>query len=148
VATGFEPADILLGMLAAIRQLEAGEARVENVYERAVRAQGNPAAQELLTEVFHPVDREWRGIGVLPQSGLRLTPGYANFDAEHRFGRITRRPTEDSRCIAGLVLQGRSTPDQCPAFGKACTPERPLGVPMVSTEGACAAYYLYRDQRK
>jgi hydrogenase expression/formation protein HypD len=148
VATGFEPADILLGMLAAIRQLEAGEARVENVYERAVRAQGNPEAQELLTEVFHPVDREWRGIGVLPQSGLRLTPGYANFDAEHRFGRITRRPTEDSRCIAGLVLQGRSTPDQCPAFGKACTPERPLGVPMVSTEGACAAYYLYRDQRK
>lgn len=148
VATGFEPTDILRGVLAVIRQLEAGEARVENVYERAVTANGNTTAQSLMSEVFQPVDREWRGMGILPGSGLGLRPAYAAFDAERRFGRACHTGTADQRCIAGLVLQGRAQPDQCPAFGKECTPSHPLGVTMVSSEGACAAYYLYQDARE
>lgn len=148
VATGFEPADILQGMLAAIRQLEAGEARVENAYERAVTRAGNTAAQALVAEVFRVVTREWRGLGDLPESGLGLAPAYAAFDAEQRFGAIGSSGAPDPRCIAAQVLQGLVTPDRCPAFGRECTPERPLGVPMVSSEGACAAYYLYRNRRE
>ena len=148
VATGFEPADILCGVLATIRQLEAGEARVENVYERAVTTDGNKAAQDLMAEVFQPIDREWRGMGVLPASGLGLRPAYGRFDAERRFGWASSPGATDRRCIAGLVLQGRAQPDQCPAFGRECTPEHPLGVTMVSSEGACAAYYLYQDWKE
>lgn len=145
VVTGFEPTDILRGVLAVIRQLEAGEAKVENVYERAVTAGGNTTAQDLMAEVFQPVDREWRGMGVLPGSGLGLRPAYAGFDAERRFGCAIGTGTADERCISGQVLQGRARPDQCPAFGRECTPSHPLGVTMVSSEGACAAYYLYRE---
>ncbi|MCB9929698.1 MAG: hydrogenase formation protein HypD [Alphaproteobacteria bacterium] len=146
VATGFEPVDILSGVLSAVRQLEAGEARVENVYARAVAPAGNPAARALVQAVFRPVDRDWRGLGTIPASGLDLRPELRRFDACARFGALAKAPAGDPRCIAGRVLQGQARPDQCPAFGGACTPDRPLGVPMVSAEGACAAYYLYRHQ--
>ncbi|HKK29786.1 MAG TPA: hydrogenase formation protein HypD [Alphaproteobacteria bacterium] len=148
VATGFEPVDILRSVMAAVRQLEAGEARVENVYERAVAPEGNVAARSAVEAVFEPVDREWRGIGRIPASGLALRSEYRAFDAEARFGEVKGECAAENHCIAGLVLQGRATPDQCPAFGAECTPEHPLGVTMVSSEGACAAYYLYRALRE
>lgn len=144
IATGFEPADILAGILAAVRQLESGQACVENVYSRAVAAGGNASAQELVAQMFVAVDREWRGLGRIPSSGLALRPEFKAFDAEHRFGPSSAYQDAGSQCIAGLVLQGKAKPDQCPAFGRECTPEHPLGVTMVSSEGACAAYHLYR----
>ncbi len=144
VATGFEPVDILAGVLAAVRQLEAGEARVENVYERAVAAAGNMSARQLIEQVFTQVDRDWRGLGRIPASGLALRPEFKAFDAEHRFGPVDGHEPAGSQCIAGLVLQGKARPDDCPAFGRECTPQHPLGVTMVSSEGACAAYHLYR----
>jgi hydrogenase expression/formation protein HypD len=144
VVTGFEPLDILQGIHLCVRQLEAGRAEVENQYARLVRREGNLPAQNLIREVFEVVDRKWRGIGMIPASGWGLRASYAEFDAERRFGLAERGVEESSECIAGLIMQGVKKPDQCPAFGTRCTPERPLGAPMVSSEGACAAYYRYR----
>ena len=148
VVTGFEPLDILQGVLLCIQQLERGEATVENQYARAVRAEGNAAAQQVLREVFEPTARKWRGIGEIPGSGLRLRDGFAPYDADHRFGVTEIVADEPSECIAGEVLQGHKRPHECPAFGTRCTPERPLGAPMVSSEGACAAYYRYRRRER
>lgn len=144
VVTGFEPLDILQGILLTVRQLEEGRAEVENGYARAVTLAGNRPAQAIINQVFESCDRKWRGIGVIPQSGWRLRPEFVAFDAERRFDVAAIQPEESSICIAGLVLQGLKKPDECPAFGTLCTPERPLGATMVSGEGACAAYYRYR----
>ncbi len=143
VVTGFESVDILEGIYMAIRQLEEGRAEVENQYVRSVRRAGNEPAQELVSKVFVPVDRKWRGIGEIPQSGLGLRKDFAAFDAEKRFQLESIRTSEPEACMAGDVLRGRIKPFECPAFGDECTPERPLGAPMVSSEGACAAYYNY-----
>jgi hydrogenase expression/formation protein HypD len=143
VVTGFEPLDLLEGIRRAVRQLEAGEGRVENAYERAVTFEGNAAAQALLAEVFETADRGWRGIGTIPASGWRLREGYRGFDAEARFGVSGVRTAESTRCRAGEVLQGTLKPYDCEAFGRECTPRAPLGATMVSSEGACAAYYNY-----
>jgi len=144
VVTGFEPLDILQGILLTVRQLEEGRAEVENGYARAVTLAGNRPAQAVINQVFESCDRKWRGIGVIPQSGWGLRPEFAAFDAERRFDVAAIQPEESPICIAGLVLQGLKKPDECPAFGTLCTPERPLGATMVSGEGACAAYYRYR----
>jgi hydrogenase expression/formation protein HypD len=144
VVTGFEPLDILQGILMAVRQLEAGRAEVENQYARAVRREGNRAAQELIRKVFRVVPRKWRGVGEIPASGFGLQDEFASYDAEVRFGVADYRKDEDSECISGQVLRGVRKPPECPAFGTRCTPERPLGATMVSSEGACAAYYQYR----
>jgi hydrogenase expression/formation protein HypD len=144
VVTGFEPVDILRGILLCVRQLEAGRVKVENAYERAVRPHGNPAARALLREVFEIEDREWRGLGRIPASGLALRREWAEFDALRRFDVPALPGRESPECIAGLVLQGARKPHECPAFGTRCTPESPLGAPMVSSEGACAAYHRYR----
>lgn len=144
VVTGFEPLDILQGILMVVQQLEAGRAEVENQYARAVRREGNRPAQELLRKVFQIVPRKWRGVGEIPQSGLGLADAYATFDADKRFGLTDRHVEEPAECMAGLVLQGLMKPHECPAFGGKCTPEHPLGATMVSSEGACAAYYRYR----
>jgi hydrogenase expression/formation protein HypD len=144
VVTGFEPLDILQGVFLCVKQLEEGRAEVENQYTRSVRREGNRPAQQLVAEVFQVVPRKWRGIGAIPQSGLGLRDAYADFDAERRFGLASRAVEEPSECISGLVLQGVKKPSECAAFGTRCTPERPLGATMVSSEGACAAYYRYR----
>ncbi len=144
VVTGFEPVDILQGVTMCVRQLEQGRAEVENQYARSVRRQGNVPAQELIRNVFRVVPRKWRGVGEIPRSGLGLRADYADFDAELRFGVAHHTAEEPSICISGLILQGLNKPHECPAFGTECTPERPLGATMVSTEGACAAYYRYR----
>ena len=144
VATGFEPLDILQGVAMCVRQLERGEARLENQYSRAVRRGGNAPAQALMREVFTVIPRRWRGIGEIPASGLGLAAAYSGLDAERRFGAARPRPEASSECIAGLVLQGARKPTDCPAFGVRCTPEHPLGVTMVSSEGTCAAYFRYR----
>jgi hydrogenase expression/formation protein HypD len=143
VVTGFEPVDILQGVYMTVRQLEEKRTEVENQYTRSVRKEGNIPAQELIKNVFETSDRAWRGIGVIPMSGYRLRPEYAGFDAERLFdvGSVTAR--ESPLCIAGQILQGLKKPHHCSAFGTQCTPERPLGAPMVSSEGACAAYYHY-----
>lgn len=146
VVTGFEPVDILQGIYMTVRQLEEGRAEVENQYARAVRREGNVPAQQIIREVFEVVPRKWRGIGSIPHSGLGLRAAYADFDAEKRFGLGELTVEEPSACISGLVLQGVKKPNQCPAFGTLCTPEHPLGATMVSSEGACAAYYRYRRQ--
>ena len=143
VVTGFEPLDLVRGVLLAVRQLEAGRAQVENAYPRAVRREGNRSAQQMIERVFESCDRAWRGIGVIPASGWRLRPEFGAFDAEKRFQVGAIRSQEAPQCVAGAVLQGRTKPDQCPAFGSQCTPEHPLGATMVSAEGACAAYYRY-----
>jgi len=143
VVTGFEPVDILEGIYMAVRQLEEGRAEVENQYARSVRRGGNEPAQELVGRVFQLVDRAWRGIGEIPASGLGLRGEFAKFDAEKKFDLGAIRTSEPEECMAGDVLRGRIKPFECPAFGAACTPERPLGAPMVSSEGACAAYYNY-----
>jgi hydrogenase expression/formation protein HypD len=144
VVTGFEPLDILQGVYLCVRQLEEGRAEVENQYSRSVRREGNRPAQELLTRVFTVVPRKWRGIGEIPASGLGLAPPYAAFDAARRFRVDDRHAEENPDCISGLVLQGIKKPQECPAFGTKCTPLHPLGATMVSSEGACAAYYKYR----
>ena len=144
VVTGFEPVDILQGMLMCVTQLEEKRAEVENQYARSVRREGNCPAQELIRKVFQVVARKWRGIGEIPASGLGLSPEYAEFDAETRFHVEEIRSEEAKECIAGLVLQGLKKPPECTVFGTRCTPEHPLGAPMVSSEGACAAYYRYR----
>jgi hydrogenase expression/formation protein HypD len=144
VVTGFEPIDILQGVLLCVQQLESGRAVVENQYARAVRRDGNQAAQAALREVFQVVPRHWRGLGEIPRSGLGLAEPYARYDAERRFGISVAPPDHDTTCISGLVLQGAKRPLECPAFATTCTPEHPLGPTMVSSEGACAAYYRYR----
>jgi hydrogenase expression/formation protein HypD len=145
VVTGFEPVDILHGIHMCVRQLEEGRAEVENAYARAVRHDGNPNAQNSVRDVFHVVQRKWRGIGDIPRSGLGLRDKYQAFDAEHRFGPATPVNIEgEATCISGSILRGVRKPHECPAFESVCTPERPLGAPMVSSEGACAAYYRYR----
>jgi len=143
VVTGFEPLDLLEGIYMTLQALEEGRVGVDNQYRRTVTRAGNAAAQKLLAEVFEPCDRQWRGIGVIPQSGYRLRPGYAALDAEQRFAVAHITAQESPLCIAGQILQGLKKPHQCSAFGKRCTPEHPLGAPMVSPEGACAAYYQY-----
>jgi hydrogenase expression/formation protein HypD len=144
VVTGFEPVDILNGMLTCVRLLESGRAEVRNAYGRSVRREGNVAAQAVIRQVFEMTDRAWRGIGVIPMSGYRLRAEFAEFDAEQRFPQVQAIATHESPlCISGLVLQGLRRPDECPAFGKECTPQSPLGATMVSSEGACAAYYRY-----
>jgi hydrogenase expression/formation protein HypD len=147
VVTGFEPLDILQGVYMCVRQLEEGRADVENQYTRSVRRDGNEPARQLIAEVFRVVPRKWRGIGPIPHSGLGLAEEYQFYDAERRFGVADYTAAEDSECISGLVLRGVKKPHECPAFGVRCTPERPLGAPMVSSEGACAAYYRYRGRR-
>ncbi|MFN8573501.1 MAG: hydrogenase formation protein HypD [Gemmatimonadaceae bacterium] len=143
VVTGFEPLDVLEGIRLAIHQLERGEARVENAYARVVTFDGNKPAQALLEEVFTTTDRAWRGIGVIPASGWRLSDAFRDFDAESRFDVGDIRTVESPLCHSGEVLQGAIKPSACPAFGTACTPRTPLGATMVSSEGACAAYYNY-----
>ena len=144
VVTGFEPLDLLKGVLAAVEQLERGEARVENQYPRAVVRDGNPAALRMIADVFVVSGRRWRGLGEIPRSGYALSPRYAAFDAEKVFDVAGLSVTEPEECRAGLVLQGRLRPPDCPEFGTRCTPEHPLGATMVSSEGACAAYFQYR----
>lgn len=144
VITGFEPVDLLHGILAAVRQLEAGEHRVDVTYARAVRADGNDRARAAVEEVFEVCDRTWRGIGILPKSGLRVRGELRAFDAERRFDDAPTRAAESPLCISGRILRGLAKPTECPAFGRACTPESPLGATMVSSEGACAAYHRYR----
>jgi hydrogenase expression/formation protein HypD len=143
VITGFEPLDVLEGIRRAVAQLEEGRAEVENAYERAVNFEGNPAAQKMLGDVFEVTDRAWRGIGVIPKSGWSLRAEYRDFDAAHRFTVTDIKTEESSLCRSGEVLQGRLKPNQCPAFGNECTPRKHLGATMVSSEGACAAYYNY-----
>ncbi|ANH89722.1 hydrogenase formation protein HypD [Streptomyces sp. NPDC057197] len=144
VVTGFEPLDILEGVRRAVRQLERGEHTVDNAYRRAVPAEGNPAAKAMLADVFDVTDRAWRGIGVIPGSGWRLSERYRDLDAEHRFAVTHIDTREPAQCRSGEVLQGLIKPKECAAFGTVCTPRTPLGATMVSSEGACAAYYLYR----
>ncbi len=143
VITGFEPVDLLEGLLFTVRQLEAGRAEIENQYRRTVRREGNPHSQALIREVFEVCDRKWRGLGSIPYSGYRLREDYRQFDAERIFGIQHIDTCESSTCISGQVLTGLKKPHDCPAFGKECTPETPLGATMVSAEGACAAYYAY-----
>ena len=146
VVTGFEPLDILQGIYMCIGQLESGRSQLENQYARSVRRSGNEAAQHLIHEVFEIVPRQWRGIGEIPQSGLTLRYKYANLDAQNRFNIPSYAIAESTECISGEILQGIKKPHECPAFGDLCTPEQPLGAPMVSSEGACAAYYRYRQR--
>lgn len=143
VVTGFEPLDLLEGIRMTVQQLEDGRAEVENAYPRAVAAGGNPAARRMLEEVFRVVDHNWRGIGVIPSSGWVLSDAYRDFDAAERFSVTDINTVESELCLAGEVLRGQLKPDECPAFGKECTPRTPLGATMVSAEGACAAYYQY-----
>ncbi len=145
VVTGFEPLDLLDGLLACLTQLERGRHEVENRYARVVRDEGTRAAREAILRVFEPVDRRWRGLGDIPGSGLGLRPTFRDLDAAVRFGLVAGSALDDPDCIAGQVLVGRAKPTDCPAFGRRCTPERPLGATMVSSEGACAAYYRYRS---
>jgi hydrogenase expression/formation protein HypD len=143
VITGFEPVDLLEGVLMAVRQLEEGRAEVENQYVRAVSRDGNRAAKEIVEAVFEVGDRKWRGVGSIPKSGYRLRREYREHDAEKLFEVDTIETEESSDCISGLVLRGQRKPSDCPAFGRECTPQHPLGGTMVSSEGACAAYYQY-----
>jgi hydrogenase expression/formation protein HypD len=144
VVTGFEPVDLLEGIWRAVRQLEEGQAEVENQYARMVRPQGNPAARAAIETVFEVVDYPWRGIGRIPASGMALKGRYRRFDARERFPDLAPPSLESDECHSGEVLAGRLRPSQCPAFGTRCNPDHPLGATMVSAEGACAAYYRYR----
>lgn len=144
VVTGFEPVDLMRGILTTVRQLENGQHTVENAYGRAVTREGNLAAQGMITRVFEPIDRKWRGIGTIPLSGLGLREDYHSFDGLRRFDIELEPLAESPLCIAGDVLRGTATPHDCPAFGRECTPTTPLGAPMVSAEGSCAAYYRYQ----
>jgi hydrogenase expression/formation protein HypD len=143
VITGFEPLDLLEGVLRTVRQLEEGRAEVENQYARAVRPEGNPRSKQLIDDVFEVCDRKWRGVGLIPKSGYKLRYEYRDHDAERLFEVDAIETQESSLCISGQILKGLKKPQDCPAFGKECTPQTPLGATMVSSEGACAAYYLY-----
>lgn len=143
VVTGFEPADLLQGILMTVRQLEEGKANLENQYSRVVKPEGNPEARKVIEQVFEVADREWRGIGTIPNSGWEVREELAAFDANRKFSVNIVKAPECADCIAGLVLKGIKKPYECSQFGKKCTPENPLGAPMVSSEGACAAYYHF-----
>jgi hydrogenase expression/formation protein HypD len=143
VVTGFEPLDLLEGVLRTVQQLEAGRAEVENQYSRAVRREGNAQSKQLIDEVFEVCDRKWRGVGLIPKSGYKLRHEYRDHDAERLFEVDAIETQESPLCISGQILKGFKKPHDCPAFGKQCTPQTPLGATMVSSEGACAAYYLY-----
>ena len=143
VVTGFEPLDLLEGVLCTVRQLEAGRGEVENQYARAVRPEGNLASRRLIEDVFEVCDRNWRGIGLVPESGFKLRPAYRDHDAERIFEVDQIKTQESPVCISGQVLKGLKKPHHCAAFGTLCTPQTPLGATMVSSEGACAAYYAY-----
>ena len=143
VVTGFEPLDILQGILMVVRQLEQGRAEVENQYARIVREEGNPEAQKMIFEVFEVTDRLWRGMEIIPMSGYRVKDKYAAFDATRKFAVDLEEAEENQRCIAGEIMKGIKKPYECPEFGKGCKPTNPLGAPMVSSEGACAAYFHY-----
>ncbi len=143
VVTGFEPVDLLQGILMAVRQLEEGRFEVENQYARMVQRKGNELAQQTIHEVFDITDRSWRGIGEIPSSGYTVSEAYKQYDAQLKFNLVKRHIPENPDCIAGMVLRGLKNPIECPNFGKSCTPEKPLGAPMVSSEGACAAYYYF-----
>jgi hydrogenase expression/formation protein HypD len=146
VIAGFEPLDILLGIDRILRQLAEGRAEVENLYDRVVRPQGNPRAQALMRTYLRPVDARWRGIGTIPQSGLGLRPEYEQLDSAVRFGLADAPGSEPRGCLCGEVIKGKRKPPACPMFGKACTPDSPVGPCMVSSEGSCAAYYKYREE--
>lgn len=148
VISGFEPVDLLDGILHCIEQLEAGESRVENRYARSVRTEGTTRAQDLIQEVFQLSDRTWRGLGVVPLSGYALADAYRDFDAEVAFDVISVQAQESPLCISGEILRGLKKPHQCPAFGTTCTPENPLGATMVSSEGTCTNYYKFAANRK
>ncbi len=148
VVTGFEPLDILEGVYRCVMQLEQGRAEVENQYSRVVRRDGNVAAQAAMREVFRVTPRCWRGMGEISDSGLGLTDTFSDLDAERRFGPVAAEQETGSECLSGLVLRGERKPPDCPAFGKQCTPDHPLGVTMISSEGACAAYYRYRNHQR
>jgi hydrogenase expression/formation protein HypD len=148
VVTGFEPLDLLQGIYMTLKQLEEGRAEVENQYTRSVRREGNLPAQNLIKQVFEPTDCKWRGIGEIPQSGYRLRDEFAAFDAEQRFDVVSIVTRESPLCIAGEILQGLKKPHHCSVFGTQCTPEHQLGAPMVSPEGACAAYYQYAESSR
>jgi hydrogenase expression/formation protein HypD len=143
VITGFEPVDMLEGVLMTVRQLEAGTATVENQYSRAVQRQGNVESKKLIDEIFEVTDRKWRGVGIIPKSGYKLRYEYRAYDAERLFEVEDIETQESSVCISGRILRGLKKPHECPAFGTSCTPQTPLGATMVSSEGACAAYYAY-----
>jgi len=145
VVTGFEPVDLLQGILMTVQQLEKGEAKLENQYSRVVQAAGNVQAIDVIKQIFEIKNREWRGIGTIPMSGYELRPAYEAFDANLKFKVDIPIAKESAECIAGLVLKGIKKPQECPQFGKKCTPEMPLGAPMVSSEGACAAYYHFQQ---
>jgi hydrogenase expression/formation protein HypD len=144
VVTGFEPLDLVQGVYMTVCALEDGRIGVENQYARAVTREGNRAARAVMDEVFESCDRAWRGIGVIPRSGFRLRAGFEPWDAERRFDVGSLTAVESTECIAGLIMTGQKKPHECPAFGVRCTPERPLGAPMVSSEGPCAAYHQYK----
>jgi hydrogenase expression/formation protein HypD len=146
VVTGFEPLDLLQGIAMCLRQLEEGRAEVENQYARSVRDDGNAHARAMIREVFEVVTREWRGLGAIPASGLGLRERYARFDAVKKLGAPETPTAAPTECVSGRVLLGLIKPRECPAFGVRCTPDAPLGAPMVSPEGACAAYYRYRRE--
>jgi hydrogenase expression/formation protein HypD len=148
VVTGFEPLDLLEGVYRTVVQLEAGRFEVENQYGRAVRREGNPQSRKLIDDVFEVCDRKWRGVGLIPKSGYKLRYEYRDHDAERRFEVDTIETQESPVCISGQILKGLKKPHDCPAFGKQCTPQSPLGATMVSSEGACAAYYLYGRRKR
>ncbi len=145
VITGFEPLDLVQGIYMALLQLEKGEYKLENQYSRVVKEEGNVEAKKMMETVFEISDREWRGIGSIPDSGYRLKKEFLAYDAETKFGISSITTPENSECIAGQILKGIKKPHQCEQFGKACTPSNPLGAPMVSSEGACAAYYHFSN---
>ncbi len=145
VVTGFEPVDLLQGILKCVGLLESGRAEVANCYRRTARSAGNPTARRLVTDVFEVCDRPWRGFGVIPRGGFKLRAEFKQFDADARFARSSLPVLDASECKSGDVLAGRIRPTACPSFGTTCTPDDPLGAPMVSSEGACAAYYRYGE---
>jgi len=147
VVTGFEPVDILQGILMCVSQLEEGRHEAENQYSRVVTREGNAKAMEVMYEVFEICERKWRGIGEIKESGFRLKEKYSDYDAELKFGVVNYSVEESGECISGLILQGIKKPVDCPVFGTKCNPEHPFGATMVSTEGACSAYYLYKEKR-
>ncbi len=148
VVTGFEPVDLLRGIYECVRQLEHRQCEVANEYARSVRSEGNLHARAIIEQVFGVADRPWRGLGVIPQGGLVLRDEFREFDSAFRFPEMAIPLAESSECQSGAVMMGRIRPTQCPQFGVACTPQTPLGAPMVSSEGACAAYYAYQSRSK
>jgi len=140
---GFEPVDLLKGIYYAVRQLEAGIYKSENAYQRVVKEEGLPSAQKTIDQIFEVSDKDWRGIGTIPNSGYKITQAYIQYDAAEKFQIDIEKVEEPKECIAGTILKGIKKPFECPEFGNRCTPENPLGAPMVSSEGACAAYYHF-----